>query len=148
MKNFSNLLDTELPMDFRLGLSTHGAPVHLVASVNNCLIFNGYFSNKIEYTTTLPLRDSVNISFTVSGKDYNADSTSAVIINHLSIDGFDLVPNWTHLSVYTNDHDYTDPTTHLGFNGEWKFDISEAFYTWRHRVLGQGWQLSPESIAK
>jgi hypothetical protein len=82
----------------------------------------------------------------LKNKIYGLNPDTAVVLNQISIDRFDIIPAWTQLAEYVNDHDNTDPTSYLGFNGEWKLEISEPFYQWRHQVTGQGWLLRPSKL--
>ena len=81
----------------------------------------------------------------MSGKQYDQYRETAVIIDQLAIDGFDIIPTWTQLATYHNDHDSRGPTAYLGFNGTWRLQIDRPFYQWRHAVTGLGWLLAPTS---
>ena len=148
MKNFSNLLGTDSKLSVSIELSSMGTPVRTIIKINDSTVRDCKATGDIVHRFKLPLTSPFSISIQVLGKDYNADSTSAVIIKRLDIDGFDVCAGWTHLAHYENDHNYTDPTTHLGFNGEWRLEVTEPFYSWRHRTLNLGWLLDPETVAK
>ena len=148
MKNFSNLLGTDPKLSVNIVLQSMGTPLRAIIKINDLTVRDSRVTGDIVHRFNLPLTSPFSISIIVSGKDYNADSTSAIIIKHLDIDGFDICSGWTHLAHYQNDHNYTDPTTHLGFNGEWRLEVTEPFYTWRHQTLSLGWLLDPESVAK
>ena len=144
MKNFSELLATELVLDFQLVLDSHHSALDALVWLNGQLIYDDLLTKKFVYAAQLNLLDPIDLKICIQGKDYSSDSQSAVLIQSVRIDDFDLVPNWTQLAHYTNDHNYTEPTTHLGFNGLWQFSIPEPFYRWRHKITGQGWLLTPQ----
>ena len=135
MKTFYELTATKHLIDLELNLIDHKSKFDFVVVINNC-----EHKHEFNICKQLPLLDPILIEIKISGKDYNNDSESAIIVDKLTIDGFVIEP---HLAVYTNDHNYTDPTNHLGFNGTWKVDINKPFYQWKHEVLNRGWLLSP-----
>ena len=143
MKNFSELLATDLELDFKLELAPFHSALDVAVWLNGQLAYDDLLTKDFEYSAQLSLLNPISIRICVQGKDYALDSQSAVLIKSIRIDDFDLIPNWTQLSSYTNDHNYTDPTTHLGFNGEWQYNIPEPFYQWKHKITGQGWLLTP-----
>jgi hypothetical protein len=144
MKNFLDLQATDL--DIRV--SVHALPVldggapWLSLSINDRCCFNDWLEQPITVTSFVPLLEPIDISITMKHKVYSTEET-AVKINSLQIDQFEVVPRWTHLASYHNDHDVQSPTSYLGFNGTWRLQIPEPFYQWRHRVTGQGWLLAP-----
>ena len=146
MKNFSNLLDTDHTITVSIGLSVLGNPLGLEAKINDIVLHSGALTNNVNLVGQIKLLEPLVISLDVSGKDYNSDSESAILIQHLCIDGFEILPKWTQYATYVNDHNFQDPTTHLGFNGVWKLDTRQSFYRWRHVTLGNGWLLSPETL--
>jgi hypothetical protein len=91
----------------------------------------------------VPLLDPIKIEIGMSNKKYNQNLETAVIIDSVCIDGFEITPNYTHLANYQNERNIDNPTSYLGFNGVWKLTIPEPFYRWQHRVTGQGWLLEP-----
>ena len=142
MKNFSELLATELWLDFKLELEPVHSALDVAVWLNGQLVYD-VLTKEFNYSAQLNILESINLRIFVQGKDYSKDSQSAVLIKSVRIDDFDIIPNWTQLAVYNNDHNYTDPTTHLGFNGEWQYNIPEPFYQWKHKITGQGWLLTP-----
>ena len=90
------------------------------------------------------LLEPIKITITLYGKNYLEDSSSALVIDSLCLDGFDIVPNWTQLASYNNDKNDNQPTNHLGFNGHWTLDIDQPFYLWKHSITGQGWLFQPK----
>jgi hypothetical protein len=142
MKNFLALLATDPRLDLTIGITPVGYPDTEIW-VNQNLMYQGPLSGTLDISTKLPLLSVLSIAVTLKNKIYRSDSETAIVLNNISIDGFDIIPAWTHLARYTNDHGLTDPTSYLGFNGEWKIEIENPFYQWRHQVTGQGWLLRP-----
>lgn len=97
----------------------------------------------LELTTLVNLLMPIELEIELVGKQYHATEETAVIVDSIAIDGFALIPDHTHLSQYINDHNYTQPTNYIGFNGVWRMVINEPFYRWRHHATGQGWLLEP-----
>jgi hypothetical protein len=142
MKNFSDLLATDLQLDLVMSMAPVGIP-DVEISINQQLVFQGRRREPFTISQQLPLRSGLSISVRLKNKIYGEIHDTAIMLRQISIDGFDIIPAWTQLAEYVNDHHNTDPTTYLGFNGEWKLEIPEPFYQWRHRVTGQGWLLHP-----
>ena len=142
MKNFSDLLATDLHLDLVLIAEPVGRP-DIEIWVNQQLIHQGQLSDSIKVSTQLPLLIGLLVLVKLKNKVYSSESETAVVLNQLSIDGFDIIPNFTHLAQYHNDHDFTEPTSYIGFNGEWKLEIPQPFYQWHHKVTGQGWLFRP-----
>jgi hypothetical protein len=145
MKNFSDLLATDLYLDLVLMVEPVGNPDAEIW-IDHQLIHQGQLSQSITISKQLPLLTKLSVSIKLKNKIYSSDSEIAIVLNKLSVDGFDIIPSWTHLAQYINDHDYHDPTSYLGFNGEWKLEIPEPFYQWRHQITGQGWLLRPSKL--
>ena len=142
MKNFLDLLATDPQLDLAIGITPVGCPDTEIW-VNQNLMYHGQLSGTLDISTKLPLLSVFSISVKLKNKIYISDLETAIVLNKISIDGFDIIPAWTHLARYTNDHHMDDPTSYLGFNGEWKIEIEKPFYQWRHQVTGQGWLLRP-----
>ena len=142
MKNFLDLLDTDLHLDLKLTAEPVGTP-DVEIWLNQQLIHQGQLLESFTVSTQLPLLSGFLISVKLKNKVYSLESETAVVLTKLSIDGFDLVPNFTHLAQYTNDHDFTEPTSYVGFNGEWRLEVTKPFYQWRHEITSQGWLFQP-----
>jgi hypothetical protein len=145
MKNFSDLLVTETDIEVRIRLraiSDNGDPCCRVI-VNKDTLYDSWMSGSVDLLSHVALTDHILISIEMSGKNYSADRETAVIIESLSIDGFDIIPRFAHLGHHENERGICGPTSYLGFNGSWMLDIPEPFYRWRHRITGQGWLLDP-----
>jgi hypothetical protein len=147
MKTFSDLLDIDPKIDLFVNLepvSYNGYPQFWI-SVNDKIIEQGTLTHSLTKHCEINLLDTIKLEIGMKQKNYSAEKETAVIIRSINIDGFEIVPNWTHLAIYQNDHDNGSPTSYLGFNGTWRLDIPEPFYRWRHRVTGQGWLLEPST---
>jgi len=145
MKQFLDLLDIDHKIDYTVQLepvSYNGHPEFWI-SINDEIIAEGLLQHNIKEHRQINLFSPIRLEIGIKNKRYSAEKETAVIIRSINIDGFEIVPDWTHLAVYQNDHDFLSPTSYLGFNGTWRLDIPEPFYRWRHRVTGQGWLLEP-----
>jgi len=145
MKNFLDLLATDTDIEIRIRLRTisdNGDPRCCVI-VNNDTLYDCLMSGSVDLVSHVTLPDQISIQIKMSGKNYSAERETAVIIESLSIDGFDIIPRFAHLAHYENERSISEPTSYLGFNGSWTLDISEPFYRWRHRITGQGLLLDP-----
>jgi len=146
MKNFLELLDTNKSINVELELdviSDNGFPT-IEVHLNNQRIFDkGLITTFQSFCIGVNLLDPIKLQIEVSNKEYNATLETAVIIKKFSIDKIDIIPNYTHYSYYDNDHNFTNTTSYLGFNGIWIFDTKAPFYQWLHQAQGQGWLLSP-----
>ena len=147
MKNFSDLLATDLHLDLVLIAEPIGRP-DVEIWVNQQLIHQGQLSKPITVLTQLPLLSGFSVSVKLKNKVYSAESETAVTLNQLSIDEFDIIPRFTHLAQYSNDHDFKEPTSYLGFNGEWRLEVTKPFYQWQHEITGQGWLFQPCRITE
>lgn len=145
MKNFSDLLVTDSSIAVILRLQpivTNDEPSCKVC-INDTVLYDNNLSDHVELKLALNLHENISIAISIQNKKYSSEKETAIIIQDLLIDDFNVVPGWTHLAAYINDHHYNEPTSYLGFNGTWRLDIGGPFYAWRHRVTGQGWLLTP-----
>jgi hypothetical protein len=145
MKNFLELLDTRHHIDICIEMSPVfdiQEPV-IQASVNSTVLFNGTVHAPMIFNYTSALTDCLCIEFQLRDKKYSAEHETAVIIQSINIDGIELIPKHVNKSVYINDHDHTQPTNYMGFNGVWRLDIDRPFYQWLHVATAQGWLLEP-----
>jgi hypothetical protein len=147
MKNFSDLLATKKDIEVRIcirAICENGEPRYSI-KINQSVVYDGQISGKVEKISRVGLTDPILIEIEMTEKKYSAEKETAVIIESIKIDEFDMIPAFTHLSRYDNERGYTGITSYLGFNGKWTLDIAEPFYRWRHRETGQGWLLDPIS---
>lgn len=137
MNTFSDLQATEFDLDLRLQVRAIGQP-RLKISINQDTVYHGILTHTFDLSHRLPLLQPVAVMIELLDKDYNSAQETAAVIEQLSIDQFELVPAWTQLATYINDHQYTDPTNYLGFVGTWQLLIDRPFYQWAHAVTNQG----------
>ena len=144
MKNFLDLLAIDPVIEISMRLTPivdNGVPTAIVTH-NNLTVFESALAEPVTlHFTHLHILDPLKISVELKNKKYNADVETAIIVDSLMIDNFELVPQYTHLLKYVNDHNNTCSTNYLGFNGVWTLDTSEPFYHWKHKILGNGWLL-------
>ena len=144
MKSFSELQDINRTLPVRIRLDAY----YQVQAPQIELTINKHtWDVKVDTIITreieVDLLDPILIQVKLKDKDYTKDSTTAIIVRQLSIDKQELLPNYVHLTKYSNDHNMQITTEYLGYNGTWTFDIKEPFYRWLHEVTGQGWLLYP-----
>lgn len=142
MNNFSDLLATDLHLDLVLIAEPVGYP-DVEIWIDQQLIHQGQSSEFITVSKQLPLLSGFSIMVKLKNKVYTSESETALVLNNLSIDGFDIIPQFTHLAKYVNDHAFTEPTSYIGFNGEWKLTVDRPFYQWQHEITSQGWLFRP-----
>ena len=145
MTNFSELLDTNPQIKIKICLSAitdNGCPCCKL-TVNGSTRYDGMLTGPVALEFLVGLMDPIGIEIMMSGKNYSAEKETAIVLDAIAIDSFEIVPEWTHLAKYENERGIDSPTSYLGFNGVWRVDINEPFYRWRHRVTSQGWLLEP-----
>jgi hypothetical protein len=142
MNRFSDLLDSKHSITFVILLTpviAAGVP-NVTVQANQQVLFSGELDHAIRLEITeLDLLQPLAISVAMSNKHYHAEQETAVIVESFKLDEFEFVPSYTHLFEYTNDHNNSQPTNYLGFNGVWSLTIDQPFYQWLHQVTGQGW---------
>lgn len=145
MKNFYELLDTKKQIDIFLKISPWDvtSPPDTKIIINETIYFNGKLFKQTLFTHSVELLENIDIKIELSNKNYKIMSSTAILIESLKIDFFELIPKWTQLANYKNDQDVNQPTNYLGFNGTWDLKIAEPFYRWKHKITGQGWLLEP-----
>lgn len=145
MKTFCDLLaiKTDIELEIELDPIIEAGVPHVIIRVNNCCLYHDPLPHRLTITSSVGIRDPVCVEFVMSHKIYKPDLETAVIIRKLSINGFDIVPDFTHLAVYDNDHCSNQPTNYLGYNGSWTLDTAKPFYEWKHEITNQGWFLRP-----
>ena len=147
MKNFLDLLATDLDLDLVLSADPVGVP-DVEIWINQQLIHQGLISAPVDVSVQLPLLSGFSIVVKLKNKVYTSESETALMLTKLSVDGFDIIPPFTHLAQYTNDHAFTEPTAYIGFNGEWRLEINKPFYQWQHEITSQGWLFQPCRITE
>ena len=146
MNRFSELRAIDQFVNVRVKLTPvcqPHAPVVRVTLNGHQLQYAKQLTAPTELTTLVNLTVPIELEIEMFGKQYHITEETAVVVDSIDIDGFAMVPDYTHLSQYINDHNYAQPTNYIGFNGVWRLAITEPFYRWRHRATGQGWLLEP-----
>jgi hypothetical protein len=145
MNNFSDLLDTkqQLNLTIKLGVIIDNGCPGVSLRVNNDVIEYLHLSSAVDHRFELSIADPIEIEISMTNKEYSEHQETAVLIESINIDGFEIVPQWTHLAEYRSERGLQGPTSYLGINGSWKLTIDRPFYQWRHHVTGQGWLLEP-----
>ena len=137
MKNYLDLLATDLKLDVCIELAPVGTPDIVVEIANNTYANSELnVPKKLKYQ--LDLRDTFSIEIELRNKTYTVEHETAVIIQRISIDSIDIVPKFDYMASYANDHNNNNPTNYLGFNGKWVLNFDRPFYQWLHQVTGQG----------
>lgn len=149
MKNFSDLtaIESRLRVCVRLTpIVDNGAPDVIVCCRGQhrgqTWQSPGMFASS-SFEFDCGLEELLTIEIGLRGKRYSQDRETAVIIDSITIDDFEMIPAWTHLARYQNDRGYQGATNYLGFNGTWTLSMSQPFYQWKHQATGQGWLLHP-----
>jgi hypothetical protein len=137
MNTFSDLQAIELELEVSLKIKPIGLP-KINVWINQDLMTSIQLDHPITIYHKLPLLEPFEIKIQLWEKDYTAAQETAAVIESLRIDNFELVPSWTQLAVYQNDHNYHAPTNYLGFVGTWTFAVDRAFYQWLHGTVNQG----------
>lgn len=135
IQHFYNHTDTLL--DVKLSLEILGTPTATV-------VVNGIAHTSLFIEQQVELHNDIDIEIQLSNKDYATDNHSAIVINDISVDGFSIIDDFIDIAEYTNDHNWCEPTTHIGFNGKWKLHIPGPFYITKHHQTGQGWLIYPK----
>jgi len=118
MKNFSELLATNLSVDIDLSLAPVApGPVELV--INGKCIYNGVMQRTTDFHYSVPVLEPIEITVFHSG----------VTVLSLCFD------DWESRPVHGQDA-----------MGVWRFTSNGLpFYQWRHHATAQGWLLEPAS---
>lgn len=141
MNNYSDLQGISRLIPISICLEPVGQPwVDIL--INDTVIDYHTLNDSVIYTEFVDLLTPITVSIVLSNKTYTQEYETAVIIRRLSVDNIDLIPNYDYLADYQNDHNYTNPTNYLGFNGKWSLTIDRPFYHWLHQVQAQGWLLT------
>jgi hypothetical protein len=140
MKNYLDLQAIDQRLHCRLELMPVGTP-EVSVSINGTYGGGKLFKSVI-FDVAVDLLKPFSIEIELKNKIYTTDYETAVIIQLLQIDNINLVPKFDYLATYHNDHNNTNPTHYLGFNGKWTLTFDRPFYQWLHQATGQGWLLS------
>lgn len=136
MNNYLDLLDINTDIQIDVELSVIGSPDFSITINDN------QWNNQCNISVDHELLNPLIIEIELRNKHYTVEYETAVLINRLSVDNINLVPQYDYLADYQNDHNNNNPTNYLGFNGKWTLTIDRPFYQWLHQVSGQGWLLA------
>lgn len=139
MNTFSDLQAIDL--ELALWVQPMGNPL-LKISINDDVVYHGNLAHLLEIRRQLPLLQPFAVTVELLDKDYHSNQETAVVIKQLTVDGFELIPQWNHLSTYDNDHQNDTPTHYLGFVGTWCLKVDRPFYQWYHLASNQGMLLT------
>lgn len=145
MKNFYELLDIKKQINISLiivPVIDTQSPKTKITINEDCLYYHAV-NEKINIEYKIELLKNLDIKIQLYEKDYKKSQKTAITIESLKIDLFEIIPQWTQLASYKNDQNVIQPTNYLGFNGIWNLKTNEPFYRWKHRITGQGWLLEP-----
>lgn len=145
MKNFSELLATNLSIDLELVLRPvidNGAP-YVDVVIDGKQIYSHAMVKSTVFRVSTLLLNPLDISITLSGKQYSVEQETAVVIESLKVDGFDLVPRYLAQVKYAHEQGQGPAGAYIGFNGLWQLKHMIPFYQWKHTATGQGWLLTP-----
>lgn len=145
MNNFSDLLATDLSLNVTIVLTVihdNGYP-GLTVRVNNSVVEYLAMTHGETQQFQVDLLEPLDIEIVLKDKIYDQNKETAVIIESLTVDGFELANQWTHLATYHSDQGLIKSSSYLGFNGTWRLTTDQPFYQWRHQITGQGWLLKP-----
>lgn len=150
MHTFCDLLDTATENTIFLQITpihTNGFP-DIWVSINDTPVYQGLLQSTLCVERSFALTSRLKVAVGLQNKQYSEHLETAVVIDSLRINAFELVPQWTHLASYINERDINDPVSYLGFNGVWCLETDDCFHRWWHRSTGQGWLLEPITKAR
>jgi len=137
MKTYSDLQAIDTRLHLQIELEPIGTP-DVKISVNNIIENYSGLTNNIVLDYHIDLLDLFSVNIELYNKHYTTEYETAVVVKRLSVDNIELIPYYDYLAEYVNDHDNTNPTSYLGFNGKWTLTIDRPFYHWLHEHSGQG----------
>ena len=146
MKNFLQALDTtaktvEILLKTRV-ISENGFP-EVEIRYNQQVMHSGILKENKNFKFLDSIDSLMNFEIELKNKNYNRKLETAFIMDYISVDGLNIIPNYVHLINYDNDHDQNIKTNYLGYNGVWSLKINDPFYIWYHKISGQGMLFSP-----
>lgn len=141
MKTYSDLQAIDTDLAITVTLEPVGNPDVLLL-IDKKILAGGVLYKSVTVETAITSLESFWISVELRNKvKIHPDQETAVQIK-LQVDGIDILPRFDYLAVYTNDHNDSNPTSYLGYNGKWTLTFDRPFYQWLHQATGQGWLLS------
>jgi hypothetical protein len=121
IKTFSDLTGIDPTLDIVIVVAFHG-------DVSGEVTFNGHRCHSGVNHFQIGLFDDIQLT---SDIQQFTEGVSAIEITEFSVNGYNVIPKYQHLSSSKNG--YHD---HLG---SWHLNIPGPFYVWYHSVSGQGW---------
>lgn len=126
MKNFYEITAIKQELKIKMVLELKAVEVcPCRIFVNDRLEFYGGLVGDNCFIHEFGLTDSISLRIEV-----DRQHPQAIEIINLSIDNYEILPKYQHVS--------TPPTNYLDFTGTWTLDIPN-FYPWYHDLTGQGW---------
>jgi hypothetical protein len=144
MKNFLEALDTDQKLKVKISIRVIDDNDYPNFSLSfNEKIISHNNRTQIDIVDQIRYDETLSIKIKIFGKKYSSLKESAIIVQDISIDDINLIPTFSHHTVYENDHNQPSATNYLGYNGEWSISIDEPFYNWYHSVTAQGMLIRP-----
>lgn len=137
MKTYSDLLATNSVIPITVRLIPVGKPCVLL-SINDHDTAWTELTSPVTVTEWCELLSPISIDLLLQDKKYTLEYETAVKFE-VFVDNVNVVPMYSHLATYENDHNNNSPTNYLGFNGTWSLNIDRPFYHWLHQATNQGW---------
>jgi hypothetical protein len=94
MNTFSDLQAIDL--ELALWVQPMGNPL-LKISINDDVVYHGNLAHLLEIRRQLPLLQPFAVTVELLDKDYHSNQETAVVIKQLTVDGFELIPQWNHV---------------------------------------------------
>ena len=145
MKTFYNVGNTDYSLDVQLDITPicdNGCPVSEVV-VNNQVLYSSQCVSPISLQCQVPLLQPFLVIISLKDKVYDADRETALIVDRLKIDDYDLIPRFNHLVEYNNEKNIEVKSNYLGYNGSWCMNFGVPFYNWIHIAEHRGFLLYP-----
>jgi len=141
MNHFLDLLDTIKYIKIEISIQPAKKDITPCVDliINDENLFSGNLEFKLNFNKKVGILEPIKI-FILS------KNNNALVLNSLKIDNFEIVPNYLYYGNTTyidSNGDDIGPSEFLGVSGEWKFEIPESFYNWKHQVTNNGWLLYP-----
>ena len=121
INNFSNILDIDTANQLEVRVILH---VH--EQVEYCMQLNHHKIESQDQTIFLDLFSPIQLTCQIANVD-----KGAVEIKRFSVNNKEILPVYQHLA--------NPPVAWIDKTGIWRMDIPAPFYTWYHKISGQGW---------
>jgi hypothetical protein len=137
MKNYSEVKDISPYSQVRIELEPVGTPNIRISTPTGIKDYPG-LSEIMIIDYDINILEPHDIVIELYNKHYTTEYETAIIFK-IYIDNINIIPEYSYLAEYINDHNNNNPTNYLGFNGKWTLTIDRPFYHWLHEHSGQGW---------